>query len=235
MCFEFVVILIGVMGDFIIKWLMLDICDMQFVFVWQFIFELVVGGWFELFKDSFDVLWFEIVKMILVVGGVVSIDVVGFLVVLDWYFYGCMEQIISCVLLFFYFSEVVEVVGLGGDDVICKWVMDVIVVVFVNQFYNGFFGLWNSYSSVDIWFDVYVVDFLMCVCEKGYWVLDLVFIFVFDNLENWFVYVFDFENGGEDIVYVFYVLVCNGWVFMGDLCYYLDVKLSSFVILFVKV
>ncbi|NBN62558.1 alpha-2-macroglobulin family protein [Pannonibacter tanglangensis] len=168
------------------------------------------------------------VTVALAAGGAAEIDVPGLLAALDRYPYGCTEQTTSRALPLLYLNDVAESVGLGSDDALRARVTKAIQDVLANQNSGGSFGLWNAYGASDTWLDAYVADFLVRAREKGYDVPETAYAAALDSLQNRIAYASDFTEGGEGIAYALYVLARTGRASIGDLRYYMDVKLADF-------
>ncbi|AKR54590.1 PAN domain protein [Devosia sp. H5989] len=164
----------------------------------------------------------------LAIGPVARLDVPGLLLQLDRYPYGCSEQLSSRALPLLYLNEVAHAIGLGSDEEIAQRVRDAIRDLRSKQTSNGGFGLWDAYSSSDLWLDAYVTDFLLRAKAKGFDIPAEAVTMALDNLSNQVSYASDFTKGGEDIAYALYDLARAGRAAMGDLRYYMEARLDAF-------
>ncbi|WP_041375997.1 alpha-2-macroglobulin family protein [Polymorphum gilvum] len=210
------------------KSLALGVRDTQPLVTRRSLMTLASGNRLTLDADSLAGLRPGTTSVSIAAGGAARIDVPGLLAALDRYPYGCTEQTTSRALPLLYLNEVAESVGLGTDAGLRERIVKAIAGVLANQSSSGSFGVWNSYGDSDTWLDAYVADFLVRAREKGYEVQQIAFESALDNLENRLAYASDFSDGGEGIAYALYVLARTGRASIGDLRYYLDVKLADF-------
>jgi uncharacterized protein YfaS (alpha-2-macroglobulin family) len=157
-----------------------------------------------------------------------SIDVPGLLLALDRYPYSCAEQTVSRALPLLYLNEVAEANGMAGKKGGKKRVQAAIERVALMQSSSGAFGLWSSYGNYDVWLTAYVTDFLVRAQEKGYKIPSRMYETAIDYLKNRVSNANEFESGGEDLAYGFYVLARAGRAVVGELRYYVDEKLEKF-------
>jgi alpha-2-macroglobulin len=127
-----------------------------------------------------------------------------------------------------YLSDVAARAGLAGDTAVKERVQDAIYRTLANQSSEGAFGLWNSYSSGDLWLDSYVTDFLTRAKEEGYDVPQKAFENALANLQNVIAITQTVEEKPSDIAYGLYVLARNKKASIGDLRFYAETKLESF-------
>lgn len=190
-------------------------------------FELAAGSTFTFSDAVFDGLVTGSGKATLSAGPLARFDVPGLLNTLDRYPYGCTEQIASRVLPLLYLDGVAEAMGLATRNGISDRITKAIAEITANQAANGAFGLWGP-SSGDMWLDAYVTDLLTRARTAGYAVPDVAYDNAVANLRNAVNYYPDFDEGGADLAYAFYVLAREGAASVGDLRYYADQKAGSF-------
>jgi len=164
----------------------------------------------------------------LAVGPIARLDVPSLLLDLDRYPYGCAEQVSSRALPLLYLNDVATAIGLGTDDALEQRIRDAIRDLLSKQTSNGGFGLWDAYSSSDLWLDAYVTDFLLRAKAKGYDIPAEAMTMALDSLSNQVSYASDFTSGGEDLAYALYDLARAGRAAMGDLRYYMEARLDAF-------
>lgn len=210
------------------KTLALGVRDTQPYVTTREVYSLEPGNSVSVGASALDGYRTGTVTVALAAGGAAEIDVPGLLAALDRYPYGCTEQTTSRALPLLYLNEVAESVGLGSDEALRARVTKAIQDVLANQNSGGSFGLWNSYGNTDTWLDAYVADFLVRAREKGYDVPEVAYQAALDSLQNRISYASDFSEGGEGIAYALYVLARTGRASIGDLRYYMDVKLADF-------
>lgn len=157
-----------------------------------------------------------------------SLDVPGLLLALDRYPYGCAEQTVSRALPLLYLNEIAEANGMAGEKGAKKRVQAAIERVALMQSSSGAFGLWSSYGNYDVWLTAYVTDFLVRAQENGYKIPSRMYETAIDYLKNNVSNTNEFESGGEDLAYAFYVLARAGRAVVGELRYYVDEKLENF-------
>jgi alpha-2-macroglobulin len=157
-----------------------------------------------------------------------QLDIPGILLRLDRYPYGCTEQTTSRAMPLLYLADLAKRSGLESDAEIKPRVQDAIYRVLANQSSEGAFGLWNSYSSGDLWLDSYVADFLTRAKEEGYDVPQKAFESALANLQNVIGITQNIEEKPSDIAYGLYVLARNKKASIGDLRFYAETKLESF-------
>jgi alpha-2-macroglobulin len=167
-------------------------------------------------------------RLTVAITGSGALDVPGILQSLDRYPYGCTEQTTSRALPLLYLSDVAARAGLAGDTAVKERVQDAIYRTLANQSSEGAFGLWNSYSSGDLWLDSYVTDFLTRAKEEGYDVPQKAFENALANLQNVIAITQTVEEKPSDIAYGLYVLARNKKASIGDLRFYAETKLESF-------
>ncbi|MFT4915823.1 MAG: hypothetical protein ACI9C3_001685 [Yoonia sp.] len=160
-------------------------------------------------------------------GPLAQFDAPGLLNTLDRYPYGCTEQITSRALPLLYLDGVAEAMGLATRDKISERITQAIAKITSNQSANGAFGLWRP-NSGDLWLDSYVTDFLTRARAAGYVVPEVAYDNAVANLRNAVNYYPDFDKGGNDLAYAFFVLAREGEAAVGDLRYYADQKAGSF-------
>lgn len=164
----------------------------------------------------------------LAAGGPARIDIPGLLGALDRYPYGCTEQTTSRALPLLYLNELALSSGMETDAEIRERIAKAINRVLGNQDSSGAFGLWSAFGGADPWLDAYVTDFLTRARDKGYDVPELALSQALENLGNKVAYASDFSDGGQSVAYALYVLARTGRASLGDLRYYMDVKLADF-------
>ncbi len=157
-----------------------------------------------------------------------SLDVPGLLLALDRYPYGCAEQTVSRALPLLYLNEVADANGMAGEKGAKERVEAAIERVAMMQNSSGSFSLWSSYGAYDVWLTAYVTDFLVRAQEKGYKIPSRMYETAIDYLKNNVSNTNEFESGGEDLAYAFYVLARAGRAVIGELRYYVDEKLENF-------
>jgi len=167
-------------------------------------------------------------SLTLAIGPMARLDVPSLLLELDRYPYGCAEQVSSRALPLLYLNEVAQAIGMGTDAELEQRIRDAIRDLLSKQTSNGGFGLWDAYSSSDLWLDAYVTDFLLRAKEKGFDIPPEAVTMALDNLSNQVSYASDFSSGGEDIAYALYDLARAGRAAIGDLRYYMEAKLDAF-------
>ncbi len=225
---EFSLVLTGPQDVKVAKALALGVRDLQPEVTRRSFVTLPKGGSLTLDEGVLSGLRLAGAQVSVGAGGAARINVGGLLSALDRYPYGCVEQTASRALPLLYLNEVAQASGLGSDGEIRERVAQAIARVLSNQNSSGSFGMWSSFGETDLWLDSYVTDFLIRAREKGYQVEQTAFDMALDNLENRIAYASDFSSGGEGIAYGLYVLARSGRVSVGDLRYYVDVKLQSF-------
>jgi len=189
---------------------------------------LGVGETVTLDKSLFEGMVAHTGETTLAVGPIARLDVPGLLLSLDRYPYGCAEQVSSRALPLLYLNEVASVVGMGNDAEIDQRIKDAIKNLLSKQTSAGGFGLWDPYSSTDLWLDSYVTEFLLRAKAAGYEVPELAMTRALDNLGNQVSYASDFTLGGEDVAFALYDLARAGRAAIGDLRYYLEARLGNF-------
>ncbi|MBN9308195.1 alpha-2-macroglobulin, partial [Devosia sp.] len=189
---------------------------------------LGIGETVTLDKSLFDGMVPHTGEATLAIGAIARLDVPGLLLSLDRYPYGCAEQISSRALPLLYLNEVAAMVGIGTDAEIDQRIKDAIKNLLSKQTSSGGFGLWDPYSTTDLWLDSYVTEFLLRAKAAGYEVPELAMTRALDNLGNQVSYATDFTLGGEDVAFALYDLARAGRAAIGDLRYYLEARLSNF-------
>lgn len=164
----------------------------------------------------------------LAVGPIARLNVPGLLLDLDRYPFGCAEQLSSRAFPLLYLNDVASAIGMGTDAEVEQRVRDAIRDLLSKQTSNGGFGLWDAYSSSDLWLDAYVTDFLIHAKAKGFDVPEEAMKMALDNLGNQVSYASDFTNGGQDVAYALYDLARAGRAAIGDLRYYMEARLDAF-------
>ena len=192
------------------------------------VIPLGVGETVTLDKALFDGMVAHTGEATLAIGPIARLDVPGILLSLDRYPYGCAEQVSSRALPLLYLNEVAQMVGIGTDAEIDQRIRDAIKNLLSKQTSSGGFGLWDPYSSTDLWLDSYVTEFLLRAKAAGYEVPELAMTRALDNLGNQVSYATDFTLGGEDVAFALYDLARAGRAAIGDLRYYLEARLSNF-------
>ncbi|HVZ54430.1 MAG TPA: alpha-2-macroglobulin, partial [Pseudolabrys sp.] len=157
-----------------------------------------------------------------------SLDAATLLNALDRYPFGCSEQITSRAMAMLYVNELAQQARLAPDGEIDSRIRDAIPRLLARQGSNGSFGFW-SVGGEDPWLDAYVTDFLTRARERGFEVPQPAFTLAIDRLRNYIATAPEpNKNGGRDLAYALYVLARNGSAPIGDLRYYVDVRLSDF-------
>ncbi|MDC9825245.1 alpha-2-macroglobulin family protein [Devosia sp. ZB163] len=189
---------------------------------------LAVGETVTLDGSLFDGMVPHTGEVTLALGPIARLDVPGILLALDRYPYGCAEQISSRALPLLYLNEVASMVGIGTDAELDQRIRDAIRNLLSKQTSSGGFGLWDPYSTTDLWLDSYVSEFLIRAKAAGYEVPELAMSRALDNLSNQVSYAADFSLGGEDVAFALYDLARAGRAAIGDLRYYLEARLNNF-------
>lgn len=190
--------------------------------------QLAPGGKLTLSADLAADLIADRTKINLSVGPQARLDVPGLLTALDRYPYGCAEQTVSRALPLVYANNVAAKLGMATDAKLKARVQGAIERVFEMQDGSGAFGLWGPGTS-DIWLTSYVTDFLTRAKEQGYSVNQRPFAQALDKLQNFVAYAKDTPSAAENRAYAMYVLARNARAPIGELRYYADTKLSTFV------
>jgi uncharacterized protein YfaS (alpha-2-macroglobulin family) len=158
-----------------------------------------------------------------------ALDAAALLAALDRYPFGCTEQITSRALPLLYVNDLASAAHLAFDDAVDQRIRESIDRLLARQGSNGSFGLWSA-GGDDIWLDAYVADFLTRARERKFTVPEVAFKLAIQRLRN---YVSNAEDpsrsGGRTLAYALYVLARNGAAPVGDLRYFVDTKLDSFV------
>ena len=167
-------------------------------------------------------------KINLSVGPNATLDVPGLLTALDRYPYGCAEQTTSRALPLLYANNVAATLGMATDAKLRARVQGAIDRVFEMQDGSGAFGLWGP-DHAELWLTAYVTDFLTRAKEQNYTVNPHAFGQALDKLQNYVAYAKDVDAGADTRAYAMYVLARNARAPIGELRYYADTKLDSFV------
>jgi uncharacterized protein YfaS (alpha-2-macroglobulin family) len=189
---------------------------------------LAKGETFTLSKDMFGDFVPGTGRVALSVAISTSLDAATLLNALDRYPFGCSEQIASRAMAMLYVNELAAQAQLVPDGDIDARIRDAIARLLARQGANGSFGLW-SVGGEDPWLDAYVTDFLTRARERGFAVPASAFTLAVDRLRNYVASAPDpSKNGGRELAYALYVLARNGAAPVGDLRYFVDVKLNEF-------
>ena len=188
---------------------------------------LAKGETFTISKDLFADFVPGTGRVALSVAISTSLDAATLLNALDRYPFGCSEQIASRAMAMLYVNELAQQARLAPDGEIDSRIRDAIPRLLARQGSNGSFGLW-SVGGEDPWLDAYVTDFLTRARERGFEVPQPAFTLAIDRLRNYVATAPEpNKNGGRELAYALYVLARNGAAPIGDLRYYVDVKLSA--------
>ncbi|KAB2848042.1 MAG: alpha-2-macroglobulin family protein, partial [Hyphomicrobiaceae bacterium] len=169
----------------------------------------------------------EKARLSLSVGPAIGIDLVGLLLSLDRYPYGCAEQTTSRAMPLVYLNDLARIAGLGEDKAVKARVQGAIERVLEMQASSGAFGVWGP-RDADMWLTAYVTDFLTRAKEAGFTVPQKPLSLALDRLQNAVNTAGELESGGEDIAYALYVLARNGRAPVGELRYNVDTRLDKF-------
>jgi len=141
---------------------------------------------------------------------------------LEYYPYGCTEQLISKAEPLMSFID-----QLDDPTTANLRIQQTITKVAANQAPNGGFGLWSPRSD-NPWLDAYATDFLLRAQKAGATVPDRVLKSALSRLKNTVNNASDFDDGGEELAYALMVLANVGKASIGELRYYSDAKGAAF-------
>jgi hypothetical protein len=169
----------------------------------------------------------EKARVSLSVGPAIGLDLVGLLLSLDRYPYGCAEQTTSRAMPLVYLNDLARIAGLGEDKAVKARVQSAVERVLEMQASNGAFGVWGP-RDADMWLTAYVTDFLTRAKEAGFTIPQRQLSIALDRLQNAVNSAGEIESGGDDIAYALYVLARNGRAPVGELRYNVDTRLDKF-------